>query len=614
MHKKLTEQGLKYLEAGQFDKAAQILSLLVKSSTDNADAHHMLGIIELERGNFDVAYRFVTTAVNLSKNNSLFYNTMGNIEIRRQQYKQAEQAFLLAIQYNPDKIEYKYNLAHFYLSQDKYQKAIDFYYSILNINPTHYLSIRGIIVCYLFSNEPEIALEHATELVQEFSIYDEPYYYLGLCHYATNNITAALHAYDNGIALNPNNYDILTAISACYRSMANFSIAETYLLKSLNLEPNNPTAMYNLASIKLEQNKLDIAKKMFINTLALDENYAEPICGLGQIESINGNHSKALEYFHKANQIAPLNPKPLMLYATTLLRQQFFSKGWPAYRATFIEPNILRAINAWNGEKLNESHTLLVWVPKENYDLGQQILFISMLPDLQHLAKKIIVLCDASIIEILDRSFPSYTFLSELNTRSNKKYFNEITHQIALNALGQFLRKDESSFKNAKTGYLKCNIERSKQYREKYQQLFHGKKLVGISWRATTQSKAIDYAKSINLQDLMPILKKDNCQFISLQSQHSSTSHPEIFVDPETDVSELAEQMYSLDLILSIDNNIAHLAAALGLDTYVIISAYAEWYWFENSSQSLYYSTAKLFRQRSKGTWTHPITEVTKLI
>ena len=59
MQKRLTEQGLKYLETGQLDKAAQILTLLVHSFPDNANAQHMLGIIELERGNFDVAKNLV---------------------------------------------------------------------------------------------------------------------------------------------------------------------------------------------------------------------------------------------------------------------------------------------------------------------------------------------------------------------------------------------------------------------------------------------------------------------------------------------------------------------------------------------------------------------------
>lgn len=614
MQKKLTEQGLKYLEAGQFKKAGQILSLLVKSFPDNPDAHHMLGIIELERGNFVLAEQLVQTAVSLSKTNAIFYNTLGNIEVRRRKYKQAEAAFLAAIQYEPEKIEYKYNLAHFYLSQSHYQKAIDFYYDILRYNPTHYLSIRGITVCYLFSSEPEIALEHATEWVNEFTIYDEPYYYLGLCHYAINDISAALQAYDHGLTLNPNNYDILTAIGACYRSMGNFTISETYLLKSLNLESNNPTAMYNLGCVKLDQGKVDNAQKIFLNTTALDKDYAEPICGLGYIELIKGNADLALDFFQKAHDAEPYNPKPALLTATTLLRQQQFAKGWLVYRETFAIPNIFKNISNWNGEKLDNSQILLVWVPKENYDIGQQIMFASMLPDLQKLVSNVMVLCDTKLIGILERSFPNYKFVDELDVFSMREQFETISYQIPLNALGQLFRRTNDDFTKISPSYLKYNTERKNQYREKYQQLFNNKKLIGIAWRATTDNQAIDHVKSINLNDLIPLFKKNDCQFISLQPQYQFSGHPEIYIDPETDATELSEQMASLDLIISVDNGIANLAGALGLDVYTLLCAHDQWYWFGDTHDSLWYPSMRLLKQQTANNWAPLVKELAHLI
>jgi len=613
MQKRLTEQGLKYLEAGQFDKAAQILTLLVKSFPDNADAQHMLGIIELERGNFDVAMGMVKIAVQLAPTNSIFYNTLGNIEVQRKQYAQAESAFLAAVKYDPEKIEYKYNIAHFYLSQNHFQKAIDFYYYILHSNPTHYLSIRGITVCYLFSNEPEIALEHATEWVNEFSIYDEPYYYLGLCHYALNNIAAALEAYDRGISLNPNNYDIITAIGACYRALGNFSIAESYLLKSINLEPNNPTALYNLGLGHLDHGDIETAKKLFLNTIALDSNYAEPICGLGHIELIHGNDDKALEYYAQAQQAEPLNSRPPLLIATTWLRLQHFSVGWAAYRATFETPLMLQEIPSWNGQKLDADQTLLVWIPKENYDVGQQIMFAGLLPELQNLAKNVIVLCDTKLVNLLQHSFPSFEFIDELDQYNMPERFACITEQTPLNTLGQFLRTSSTAFQNQQLpGYLKSNTETRDLFRKKYQQLFPGKKLVGIAWRATTQNQAVDHLKSTTLNDWLPILNTAGYQFISLQPQFSTNNNFQIYIDPETTEQSIAEQMASLDMIISVDNYIASLAGALGLVSYTMIPAQAEWYWFNEAQLALWYPTMRIFRQQKPNNWVAPIKAISK--
>jgi Flp pilus assembly protein TadD len=615
MQKRLTEQGLKYLEAGQFEKAAQILTLLVKSFPDNADAQHMLGIIELERGNFDQAMQLVKRAVQLAPNNSVFYNTLGNIEVHRKHYPQAENAFLNAIKFDSEKIEYKYNLAHYYLSQNQFQKAIDFYYYILHSNPTHYLSIRGITVCYLFSNEPEIALEHASEWVTEFSIYDEPYYYLGLCYYALNNIAAALEAYDRGISLNPNNYDILTAIGACYRALGNFSIAESYLLKSINLEPNNPTALYNLGCVHFDHGDFETAKKLFLNTIGLDPFYAEPICGLGKLELVNGNADKALEYFDQAQQAEPLNSKPIFLTATTWLQLQHFTVGWPAYRATFETPLILQDIPNWQGQKLSDEHTLLIWVPKENYDIGQQLMFASLLPELHGFVKNIIVLCDTKLVNLLQHSFPSLEFIDELDQYNMPERFAGITDQVPLNALGQFFRTSSTAFQNKQSaGYLKCNIKTSKILREKYQQLFPNKKLVGVSCRATTQNQAIDHIKSSNLNDWLPILNTSKCQFINLQPQFANNSDAPIYVDPEISANDIAEQIASLDLIISVDNDIASLAGALGITTYTLVPYCAEWYWFNETQQSLWYPSMRIFRQQKPNKWSGPIKAIAKLL
>ncbi len=603
MQKRLTEQGLKFLEAGQFDKAAQVLTLLINSFPTNADAHHMLGIIELERGNFAAAYALVKAAIDLSPVNSIFYNTLGNIEMHRQQYAQAESAFLQAIEHDPEKIEYKYNLAHFYLAQNRFQKAIDFYYYILRYNPAHYLSIRGITVCYLFSNEPSIALEHANEWVKEFFSYDEPYYYLGLCHYALGNIPAALAAYDRGMSLNPNNFEILTAIGACYRALGNYAIAENYLLKSINLQFNNPTAMYNLASIHLDKGELDTARKLYVNASSLDPNYAEPICGLGYIELIEGRPNKALEFYARAQRIEPLNPKPLFLTATTLLRMQQFGSGWQAYKATLNTPTILENVAAWQGQRLSANDTLLLWYARENYDLGEQIMFASILQELRNLVNNVVVLCDKQVATLLKPVFPNYHFTHELNVHDLAAPFANITHQTPLNTLGQFFRQSFADFRHYQPmGYLKADSAQVNIYKAKYKGLFPGKKLIGIAFRAASNDNAINHVKSSTFNNWLPILDIPDCQTICLQPQFLPHD-AKMYADPTNNLSELCAQMASLDLIFTVDNTVAHLAGALGLEVYTLLSAHADWYWFNDNDYSTWYPRMRLLRQQQANEW-----------
>jgi len=616
MQKRLTEQGLRFLEEGQFDKAVQILSLLIKSFPDNADAHHMLGIIELEKGNFEPAYILVNTAIDLMPDNPMFRNTMGNIELHRKNYDKAENAFLSAIRLDPHKIEYKYNLAHFYLTQNKYAQAIDYYYCILHSNPTHYLSIRGITVCYLFSDEVEIALEHADEWVQEYSNYDEAYYYQGLCLYALNNITGALAAYDKGLELAPTNQDIITAIGACYRALGNFSIAETYLHNSLGLDSNNATAVYHLGCIKLDKGELTSAHDLFSNAIALDNVYAEPVCGLGSIELIKGDEEAALEYFNRASIIEPLNIKSKPLIASTLLKMQRFKEGWTIYNKCTKPSVVFKAIQLWKGEKLTIDQVLLVWTSAKNDDLSKQLLFSTMLADLKCEVMQLVVLCDKRLLKLLSRSFPNLTFVSELDNNLDTNNHG-VTHQIALCALGQYFRLSASDFSRAAGSFsLEIDPARKQHYAVKYKQLFPGKKLIGISWKASSNTNAIDHHKSSHLSDWQELLRKAAYQFISLQPGDISNDH--LYVDPEPqsyspdDLAEIGAQMSALDLIISVDNYIAQLAGALNLDVYTILPVQAEWYWFKDHAKSSLYPNMSLLHQTKLNDWSAPLQQLIK--
>ena len=350
MQKKLTEQGLRYLEEGQYSKAAEVLTLLIKSYPKNAEAHHMLAVIELEKGNYEIAMHLVKIALGLNDKNAVFYTTLGNIEMQRKNFLAAEQALLNALKFDDNRIEYKYNIAHFYLTQNKYEQAIDYYYQILRENPSHYLSMRGITVSYLFSNEPGIALEHANTWSKAFATYFEPYYYLGLCHFALNDLAAALSAYDQALSFNTTNHEIITAIGACYRALGNSTIAETYLHKSLSIEANNPHALYNLGCINLDKKDFASARSFLLNAIHLDQNYAEPICALGYIELVNGDVEVALDYFAQAQAADPVNPKPKMLMATAMLHKDELDKNWPQISSTANLSSLLKNIQSWDDD------------------------------------------------------------------------------------------------------------------------------------------------------------------------------------------------------------------------------------------------------------------------
>lgn len=610
MHKKLTAQGLRFLEEGQFDKASQILSLLISHYPDNAEAHHMLGVIELEKGNLDTAYILTNTALDIDATNSRFYNTMGNIELHRNNLPQAEAAFINAIKFNPEKTQYTYNLAHFYLSQRQYSKAIDNYYAILRIEPNHYLSIRGITVSYLFAGEIDIALEHANGWVNEFPDHDEAYYYQGLCLFALHKISAALTAYDKGLSIAPTNAEIIAAIAACYRALGNLSIAETFIHRALSIEPHNPTSLYYLGNIFYDKGDYATARDLYLNVTNLDHTYADPICGLGNIELYRGQDDLALSYFEQAEKLEPTNIIPKLLIATTLLRQQNFTAGWAAYSQTLTAANTPQSITEWQGKKLSSKDVLLVWVPKENAELSLQIMFATMLTDLSLDIKNIVLLCDRRLVNLFKYNFPDLTIISKLTWQQIDENKYGLTKQIALSTLATYYRGSKKQFT---TVPLKLDPQRIEFYRNKYQNLFPGKKLIGVTWKAISDAKIIDHTKSMHLSDIEHLFKLPDYQFISLERSVTNIKINNLYIDSELpiELTELGAQLSALDYIVSVDNYIAHLAGSLGLSVYTLLPAHAEWYWFKEQTCSLWYPNMTIIRQEQASSWSAPISKLT---
>lgn len=201
------------------------------------------------------------------------------------QIEEAELAFQGAVDQNPDQIEPRYNLAHFYFTSAEYEKAIGQYNYILNKHPLHYLSLRGVILSLLLSGDISEALMYTNKWIVEYDDYDEPHYFHGLCLFTKKDYTGALKAYDRALEILPTNYDVVTAVGTCYKEMGNLSIAERYLLKSLNIESHNPTALFHLGEVYWKKGLADDARELFTKAINLDDDYPEPREALRRINN-----------------------------------------------------------------------------------------------------------------------------------------------------------------------------------------------------------------------------------------------------------------------------------------------------------------------------------------
>ena len=122
--------------------------------------------------------------------------------------------------------------------------------------------------------------------------------------------------------------------------------------------------------------------------------------------------------------------------------------------------------------------------------------------------------------------------------------------------------------------------------------------------------------RSMRLQDMLPILQVKGLRFISLQTGDDAAQSSEFgglvedVMHKVTSFADTAALVATLDLVISVDTAVAHLAGALGVNTWVLLKYASDWRWFLERDDSPWYSSMRLFRQEVTGEWSAPVTRI----
>ena len=266
----------------------------------------------------------------------------------------------------------------------------------------------------------------------------------------------------------------------------------------------------------------------------------------------------------------------------------------------------------WDGNYLKG--TLLVWGEQ---GIGDHIIFSSMLFDLKNYAKNILLQIDKRLENLLERYFKKINFLNIKIISAEKKFTGNFDKHIAIGSLGQYLRKSRASFKTTPKKYLISSAIKENEYKKKF--LNNNKFKIGISWK--TLNKMQQY-RNIDLKKMLPILSNPNCDFVSLQfgkfddelkyikSKFGINIKSIDKINNYHDIDELAALINCLDLVITIQNSTAHLAGALGKNTWLMLVNNARWHWLKNETKSIWYPSIKIYRQEKNSNWNSVINNI----
>jgi tetratricopeptide (TPR) repeat protein len=379
---------------------------------------------------------------------------------------------------------------------------------------------------------------------------------------------------------------------------------------ALAASPDHAVVMNNLGFALLEQGELAAAEAQFRRAISLNDDIPDLHNNLGNALGERGAMREAIVCYRKAVALRPGFAQAHWNLAQALLLTGEFSEGWREYewrwhRPDFTSPRRNFRQPVWNGEDL--SHKTILIHAEQGF--GDALQFVRYVPLVVATGANVILECHAE----LQRLFSGIGGVKGVFVHGSSLPPFDV--HIPLMSLPRAMGTTLSTVPSA-VPYLRPDEERVKEWNAIIDAP-PGRMRVGFTWSGTRLLKSL-FNRACPLDALVPLLGMPGVEFYSLQKSPTESETTLLAGIPAvhdfggelSDFGETAAAIANLDLVITIDTAVAHLAGALGATTWVLLPHHADWRWLEHRSDSPWYPTMHLFRQPAMNDWASVIAEV----
>jgi len=452
-------------------------------------------------------------------------------------------------------------------------------------------------------------LHKALELITEALRIDpnEPIYHntCGVICEALNRLPQALDAYRRAITLKPDYAEAHHNMAIALQSQGHYQQALECCRNALQIEPNFPEAC-NTQGFALQMlGDYHQAIASYERAIQLRPDYAEAYNHLGVLHSTLGNHAQAIACYCRALDIDPDYAEAHWNKSLSLLLIGQLQAGWQEYRWRY-HPELQLALYPhkmtlprWDGSPF-AGKTLLVHYEQ---GLGDTIHFIRYLPMVKARGGTVVLEIQKPLVSLL-QSFPGADQIVEASLDKPPSGWFDL--QVSLMDLPAIF---QTSLDNvpADVPYIFPDPHKVAVWRRRLAAPFLK---VGIIWSGSTNYQR-NHLRSCCLDDFAALAQVRGVRLFSLQKGSPRRQLAQTTFEPAPidlaeylhDFSDTAAVLANLDLIVSVDTSVLHLAGAMGRPTWALLSAAPEWRWLLERSDSPWYPTVRLFRQKHKGQW-----------
>ena len=595
-------------ELGQLEGAAACYRLALKLRPDYVEAQNNLGNALKELGQINDALSCYSAALKINPDYAEAHCNLGLIQQELKQYDHAASSYCRALQIKPDFAEAYNNLGNLQRDLGQFEEAIIYYYCAIEIKPS--LVETCISLCNIL--KPLGRIEEAAacyyQILEIAPANADLHFYLGVVLQQLGRLNDAVASYQRAREINPNYAEVYCNMGVAFKDLGRLDEAIDNYHHALEIKSDYADAHFNLANALKSVGQLDDSVASYRCALKIRPDYAEAFCNMGNALKELTQLDEAVESFRRALELNPDYSEARCNLGLALLHSGNLIDGWRYYESRWEggAPKISRPITSlpqWLGQEPNVGDRLLVF---DEQGLGDKLHFSRYLTlTVEQFPAGVSFVVGKVLKSLFIRSFPLVELLDE--TPSNQTAWQwqcpllslPLAFHTSLENLPNqipYLLPDpiKVAYWNTKIAALELPLMTRK---------------IGIVWKSGSGMK-IAQLKSLHLKQLAPLFRLQSCIFFSLQIEADSDKNQWVssgklidWTDEFLDFDDTAALIVNMDLIISVDTAVVHLAAGLGLPTWLLNRHASDWRWMENREDSPWYPTMRLFTQKKAGEW-----------
>ncbi len=633
----ILKEAIEQHQGGRLSHARHLYLQFTQESPADSKGWYLLGCLCHQMKETKSAETYLRKAIQVHPDRGIYHHNLATILQSQKRLDEAISSFKVALTIDPEYPQALHGLGTAYSAQGKFEKALECYDRVLQARPDHIGARinKGLLYydhdrfmeaasCYqeVVLKDPDTPAIHLylANAYRKMSLYLKAIKHyqlhlrlksdswdgisnLGESYLELGRNREALDCYRKLVKKNPESDQAWNNLGICQQATRDLKSAQESYLKATRLNPDEPRYYNNLGKLFLEKDCHEQALHCFEAALYRKRDYSEALVNLGVVHLEKLDHGTALRCFQNVLRMQPGNQYALWHRSLLRLRLGFLLRGFKDYEIR-TQSNFLslrhRNFNQplWDGAP-NSNRVLLIHAEQ---GFGDSIQFARFLPLVKDRVLKLYLECHDSLQRLFSQFLPAEQIFHPGET------LPKFDCHCPLPSLAHVFSTELTTIPSA-GGYLKASRETKPGLKNLLQVDSYPLLRVGIVW-AGNPSHRNDLRRSCAMENYLTLLGVAGTRLYSLQVEDKPHRLKTILNYPIKDLSpvlndfeDTAQAIQHLDLLISVDTSVAHLAGAMGCPTWLLLPYSPDWRWLLDREDSPWYKSMRIFRQNSPGDW-----------